>query len=120
MTLRLYADEGVDFRIASGLSRRGIDVTTALHDELIGAPRPLQLDHVSELKRVIVSSDTDVLELADAARSARQRFPGLIFILPRTPVGTAIRNIALLATALQPSDIESWIEWVPAQVHKRA
>lgn len=116
MTLRLYADETVDLRIARGLERRGVDVKTAQHDELIGAPRPLQLEHVSELKRVIVSTDADFLELADAARSARQRFPGLIFILPSTKVDTAIRSIALLATALRPSDIESWIEWVPAHV----
>lgn len=114
MTLRLYADEGVDLRIANGLQRRGIDVTTALHDELLGAPRPLQLEHATELKRVVVTGDSDFLELADAARSARQRFPGLVFILPRTPIGTAIRSIALLATALRPEDIDSWIEWIPA------
>ncbi len=116
MTLRLYADEGVDVRIAHGLARRDIDVSTAADDGLIGAPRPLQIEHASELKRVIVSADLDFLELADAARSARQRFPGLIFILPRTNVGTAIRNIALLASALEPQDIESWIEWIPAIV----
>lgn len=114
MTLRLYADEGVDLRITNGLSRRGIDVTTALHDELIGAPRFLQIEHATELKRVIVSSDADFLELADSARSAKQHFPGLIFIMPKTSVGTAIRSIALLATALEPGDIESWIEWIPA------
>lgn len=114
MTLRLYADDGVDLRIARGLARRGIDVTTAANDGLLGAPRPLQLGHASELERVIVSCDADFLELCDAARSARQQFPGMIFILPETPVGAAIRSIALLATALQPADIESWVEWIPA------
>jgi hypothetical protein len=39
-------------------------------------------------------------------------FPGVIFILPSTSVGDAVRGITLLASVLDAGDVENWIEWI--------
>ncbi len=109
MSLRLYADECVDSRITSGLRRRGIDVVTAAEVRLLGAADADQLSQARSLGRVLVSADTDFLQLCASATSS----PGLIFIVPEAPLGPAVRAIDLVATALEPEEMANRIEWVP-------
>lgn len=112
MTLRLYADECVDARIVAGLRRRGIDIVTAAEEDLLGAHDDTHLQRASELDRVVVSNDQDFLRLAHQRAEGGADHPGLLFILPRTPIGNAVRSIALVSQAKTPEDLRNWIEWI--------
>jgi predicted nuclease of predicted toxin-antitoxin system len=107
--LRLYVDECVDARITAGLRRRGIDVVTAAEVQLLGAVDAEHLSRATSLGRVLVSADTDFLQLCASDTSS----PGLIFIVPESPVGPVVRAIDLIATALEPEEMTNRIEWVP-------
>ena len=113
MSLGLYADECVDARIVAGLRRRGVDVTTAADQALLGAGNEQHLIRASDLGRTIVTADQDFLRMAHERIVASVAVPGLVFIQPGTRVGEVVRAIALLAQVLDPADMVSWIEWVP-------
>ena len=110
MPLRLYTDECVDARIVAGLRRRGVHVTTAADENLLGADDEVHFDRANELGLVIVTADHDFLNLVHERSDGHH---GLLFILPRTSVGDAVRAIALAADILEPAEIENWIEWIP-------
>jgi hypothetical protein len=113
VVLQLYADECVDARVVAGLRRRAVIVTTAADEGLLGATDEQHFARAHELGRVIVTADQDFLRLAQAQLEAGARFPGLVFILPATPVGEAIRAIAVVATVVDPEHMVNWIEWIP-------
>lgn len=113
MPLALYADECVDARIVRGLQRRGVDVVTAADEALLGATDEQHLARATALHRVIVTADHDFLVLARHRLDGDSPFPGILFILPETSVGDAVREILLRATLFDPSDIAGGIEWVP-------
>ncbi len=113
MPLRLYADECVDARVVAGLRRRGVNITTAGDQGLLGRPDEHHLLRAAELGRIVVTCDGDFLRLVRERTERRERHDGLIFILPRTTVGDAVRAIALAAEVLDPPDMADWIEWVP-------
>jgi predicted nuclease of predicted toxin-antitoxin system len=111
--LRLYADECVDARIVTGLRRRTVDVVSAADEKLLGAADAVHLARAIALARVVLTGDADFLALAHQRVDAGGRHPGIIFILPRSAVGDVIRAVALVVEALEPSEIDRWIEWVP-------
>ena len=112
MALHLYADECVDARIVAGLRRRGVDIVTAADERLLGADDETHLQRASELDRVVVSSDQDFLRLAHQRAEDGADHPGLLFILPRTAIGVAVRGIALVSQAKTAQDVRSWVEWI--------
>jgi predicted nuclease of predicted toxin-antitoxin system len=112
MALGMYADECVDARIVAGLRRRGIDVVTVADEGLQGAADEQQLWRARELRRVIVTCDHDFLVLARSHLDAGVEFPGVVFILPATVVGDAVRGVALIATLLDAGEMVNRIEWV--------
>lgn len=83
---------------------------TAGDADLLGASDEQQLRRATEMARVVLTGDHDFLRLTQAPSVA---FPGLIFLLPATPLGEAIRAVAFLATILEPADMENRVEWVP-------
>jgi hypothetical protein len=89
MPLRLYADECVDARIVNGLRRRGIDIVTVVDEGLISAPDETHLQRAIALGRVIMTADKDFLRLAHATATSGGHHPGVLYILPATPVGEA-------------------------------
>ena len=113
MPLRLYADECVDARVVAGLRRRSIDVVAVADEHLRGASDEAQLARAATLGRAILTADADFLALVHQRAASGERHPGVIFILPRTGVGDAIRAVAFVAETLDQHEIENWIEWVP-------
>ncbi len=113
MPLRLYADECVDARVVAGLRRRRIDVMSAADAGLLGASDEAHFERATELGRVMVTNDHDFLGMVHERIEARQSHPGLLFLLPGTSVGAAIRGLALAVEVLEPADMRTWIEWVP-------
>jgi predicted nuclease of predicted toxin-antitoxin system len=63
LPLRLYVDECVDARIITGLRRRGIPVTTAADQDLLGAEDEVHLEQAKFLGMVLVTNDYDFLRL---------------------------------------------------------
>ena len=112
MSLRLYADECVNGHLVAGLRRRGIDVVTAADEELRGADDPAQLERAIALGRTMVTGDQDFLPLVNQLLRDGLEFPGLIFILPRTTVGAALRSIVVLVEATQAPAMRNRIEWI--------
>lgn len=113
MPLRVYADECVDARIVAGVRRRGVDMVTAADEGMLGRADQDHLTRAIDLGRIVLSADHDFLRLAQERVEAADPFPGLIFILPATRVGDAVRAIALMAETLSPDNLKGWIEWVP-------
>ena len=113
MPLTLYADECVDARIVAGLRRRGVDVVSAADEGLLGAPDETHLDRATASSRVVVTNDHDFLRIAHERAEEGRPHSGVLFILPQTSVGEAIRGVALAAEVLGPTDMHSWIEWIP-------
>lgn len=112
MPLRLYANECVDARIVAGVRRRSIEVVTAADEGLLGSSDEAQFERAEALGRVIVSSDQDFLRLAHARAEAGDEHPGLLFILPQTAIGDAVRRITLVSQAKEPADLKGWVEWI--------
>ncbi len=74
-TMRYHLDEHIDFAVAQGLRRRGIDVTTTADAGLRGAD---DLDHIVFAVangRVIFSNDPDFLRLHDQG----VEHPGIVY-----------------------------------------
>lgn len=112
MAVSLYVDECVDMRIVTGLRRRHVDAFSAIEAGFAGAPDEQHMARAMDLGRVVLTADQDFLRMAHARTEAAQPFAGVIFILPRTTVGDAIRAIMVLM-ALPPSEFEGRIHWVP-------
>jgi len=106
----LYADECVDARIIDGLRRRGIHVTTAADQGLLGATDQTHLAQVGKLSLVLLTADHDFLELVSDGNTEH---PGILFIQPRTAVGAAVRALALAVEVLDSDELTNWIEWIP-------
>lgn len=113
MSLLLYADECVDARIVNGLRRRGIDVVSVVEEGSLGASDEHHLERASELGRVVLTADQDFLRLAHERAMAGVQHPGLFYLLPATPVGEAVRAIAMLCVAMTADEMVDWIEWIP-------
>jgi hypothetical protein len=112
MPLKLAADECVDGRIVLGVRARGIDVATAAEQNLLGASDDEHLSRSVASERVLVTSDHDFLTLVHARLGDGLHFPGLLFILPRTPVGDAVRAIVDIALTLEEQRLANNIYWI--------
>lgn len=109
---RLYADESTDGRLVAGLRRRGIDIVTAAEENLLGADDRRQLPRAMTLNRTLVTYDRDHLRLAVQLLQDGREFPGLLYICPRTPVGTALRSIVALVETTEAPAMRNRIEWI--------
>lgn len=112
MAVGLYVDECVDMRIVAGLRRRHVDAFSVVEAGFAGESDERHMERAIQLGRVVLTTDQDFLRMAHARTQAARPFSGVIFILPRTTVGDAIRAILVLM-ALPPSDFEARIHWVP-------
>jgi predicted nuclease of predicted toxin-antitoxin system len=62
--IRFHCDEHIDPAIASGLRRRGIDVTTTVEAGLLGATDEQHLEFARTQQRLVITKDTDFLRLS--------------------------------------------------------
>lgn len=114
MSLAYYFDHHVDERVAHGLRQHGLDVlltkdegTQQLADELL-------LSRAAGLNRVLVSNDSDFLEITARWLEQGQRFTGLVSIRNQyIPVGKAIDDLRLIAEVLTSEDMMNHVEYIP-------
>jgi hypothetical protein len=78
-----------------------------------GASDEQHLLRAESLGRVLLSADRDFLRLVHERHERDESHPGLVFVLPRTDVGDAVRAIVIVVQVLEPEDMAGWVEFVP-------
>lgn len=79
MALRLYLNHNVPRAVAEGLALRDVDVLTAYADGSHESLDPILLDRATELGRVLVSMDDDLLKEAARRQKAGIDFAGVLY-----------------------------------------
>jgi predicted nuclease of predicted toxin-antitoxin system len=108
-TIRFHLDEHIDFAVAQGLRRRGIDVTTTAEASLLGSDDLEQIAFAAEDKRVIVSNDRDFLRLHDQG----VEHPGIVYCHQQSrSIGEMIRTLELLWEILELEEMRNQVEFI--------
>lgn len=111
--LKLYVDENVDVRIVEGLRRRGVAVTSALEEGLLGASDEEHFKRASSLKAAIFTHDHHFVEIAIQKDLQREGHFGVIFVeMHRLSLGECIRRLALYADVLSGEEMIDAIEFL--------
>ncbi len=106
--MRFHLDEQMDHAIATGLRRRGIDVTTTSDARLVSASDLEHIEYARRTHRVIVTEDTDYLTHANAGVEHN----GIVFCR-RTlrTIGQIIEFLVLIDACLSEEDMRGEIEY---------
>jgi predicted nuclease of predicted toxin-antitoxin system len=107
--IRFHLDEHISARIAAGLRRRHIDVTTAAEAGLAGADDAAQLEFATSSGRVLVTHDADFLRLhAGGAAHA-----GIAYCRQgAAPIGELLRLLVLIHDLLSPEEMAGRVEFL--------
>lgn len=106
--LRFHLDEQVNPRIAQGLQRRGIDVTTTVDAGLRTLDDDSQFAYVRRTGRILVTSDAGFV----ARHIAGEQHPGIVFYQPQSrSIGQMIAFLALVAEVMTPDDMKNRLEY---------
>jgi Domain of unknown function (DUF5615) len=106
-------DHHVHAAITEGLRRRGVDVITAYEDGTAELDDQGLLERATQLGRVLFSQDEDLLTLTHHWLQTGRAFAGLIYAHQLSvTIGRAIRDLELLAQALDPEDMRNHIEFI--------
>jgi hypothetical protein len=114
MAISFYMDVHVPFAITEQLRRRGVDVLVAQEDGARRFSDPDLLDRASELGRVFVTQDADLLIEASARGRTGGSFVGIIYA-PQTGVtiGQCVENLELIAKASEPAEWVNRVGYLP-------
>jgi hypothetical protein len=108
-TIRFHLDENCDPRIAAGLRRHGIDVTTAADAGLLQAEDEEQLAFAISEGREVFAQDADLLRL-DAAGF---QHPGIAYCHRESrSLGEVIRRLTLSWEIYDPEEMRNWVEYL--------
>jgi hypothetical protein len=112
--LLLYMDHCVSGPITVGLRQRGVDVVTADEDGTAQLDDDALLDRATSLGRILFSQDKDLLAIARLRQQSGRDFAGVAYAHQlRISIGDAIRDLELLAKALDPEDMRNRVEYLP-------
>src|SRR5438046_2233147 len=107
-------DHHVPAAITAELRRRGVDVMTAQEDGSDQLDDELLLERARQLDRVLFSQDRDLLRIANEWLRSGRDFTGLVYAHQLSiTIGQAIRDLELIAQALDPEDLRNHIEFLP-------
>jgi hypothetical protein len=107
-------DHHIHGAMTRGLRLRGVDVLTANED---GGARmgdePL-LRRATDLGRMFVTEDDDLLEIAHQWSKSGQSFAGLVYTKPLSMgIGKAIEDLHLIAEVYEPDQVVNFILYIP-------
>lgn len=109
MEIRYHLDEHMDPAIATGLRRRGVDVTTTVEEGLAGASDLEQLAYAARNDRVLVTRDSDFLALS----SEGVPHAGIAFWHSRhRSLGQLILDLTLLWRVYAAEDMAGRVEYL--------
>lgn len=105
--VRYFTDQHLPQPVVEGLKRRGIDVLTAHEADRCTLPDIDQLEFAKNESRVIVTFDSDFLDLHDAGHSHH----GIAWC-PATKygIGELVQMLVLLHAVLTPDDMKDHVE----------
>jgi hypothetical protein len=117
--IRYYADENVDGKILRGLRTRGVEVLTALEDQHNETDDRLVFSRATELGRVLLSQDEDMLRIAEHWQRSSIDFAGLIYAHKlRATVGQYIDDLDLIYQCETAEEYINRIERLPLRSAK--
>lgn len=100
--------------VTSALRLRSIDVLTAQEDGSAELADDALLRRATELRRVLVSQDEDLLREGARWSSERQDFSGIIYAHQlRITIGQMVEDLELIATATSRDEWWGRIEYLP-------
>ena len=106
--LRFHLDEQVNPRIALGLRRRGIDVTTTVEAGLRTLDDGVQLNYAIRTGRVLVTSDAGFI----ARHQAGEKHRGIVYYQPQSrSIGDMVAFLSLMAEVLTPDEMHDRLEY---------
>jgi predicted nuclease of predicted toxin-antitoxin system len=107
--IRLHLDENVDTDVALALRRHGIDVTTTQEVGLRTQSDSAQLDFIRGERRVLMTHDTDFLQIAGATSD----HPGIVYCgKAARSIGEIIRGLILIYEVLTPEEMRGQVEFL--------
>jgi uncharacterized protein with PIN domain len=108
-TIRFHLDEHCDPRVAEGLRRRGIDVTTTSDAGLLGAPDEDHFAFALREVRVIFTEDCDFLR----RHAAGLQHAGIAYCHQQSrDLGEIILSLALLWDIYEPAEMMNRVEFI--------
>ncbi|MEX2092758.1 MAG: DUF5615 family PIN-like protein [Pirellulales bacterium] len=109
MAIRFHLDENVSNAIALALRRRGVDVSTAVDAELLGADDSEHLRFAKLEGRVVVTHDDDFTRIhADGFSHA-----GVCYCpKDKHPIGDLIRLLVLVHECFEEEEIQGHLEYL--------
>lgn len=108
-TIRFHLDENCDPRIAHGLRRLGIDVTTTPDVGMRNATDQEQLAYAIATGRMIVTQDVGFLRAAAAGTG----HPGIGFYAHQSrTVGQVIHSLQLIWEVYEPHEMVNCVEYL--------
>ena len=114
MSVPLYIDHHVKAAITEGLRNRGVDVLTCAEDGTDQSDDNEILRRATQLGRTVFTQDDDFLAVADRWLEGGQEFTGVIYAHQLgITIGQAIRDLELIAKALEPDEMRNRIEFLP-------
>ena len=110
MKVSFLMDVHVPFAVTKALRLRGIDVLTAQEDDAAELDDLSLLRRATELSRMLVTQDRDLLREGDECLERQELFFGVVYSHRiRVPVGRMIADLALMGEA---STAGEWINVV--------
>ena len=114
MPYGLYMDVHVPAAITEGLRRRGIDVLTSQEDGTREADDESLLQRATELNRILLTRDDDLLAIAADRQRAGRKFAGVVYAHPLGPgIGGVIEDLELLLLCATPHEINNRVTYLP-------
>lgn len=114
MSVGLYMDVHVPAAITRGLLLRGVDVITAQLDRTSELNDARLLDRATELGRVLVSQDDDLLAEATKRQRHGQYFAGVIYAHQLAiTIGRAINDLEVLGRVGSLEEFANRVEYLP-------
>lgn len=107
--ITFYVDEHFPIQIVRALRGRAVDVLTTQEAQRSGTTDPDQLNYAVQCNRVLVTYDTDFLQL----NALGQQHIGIVFVHQRTSIRTIIDDLILIATASTWEELTQQVIYIP-------
>lgn len=114
MSISFYMDVHVPYAITDQLRVREVDVLTAQEDQTRESSDPDLLDRASELGRIFVTQDADLLIEASVRQRTGGSFVGIIYA-PQTgiTIGQCVENLELIAKTTEAEEWVNRVDYLP-------
>ena len=114
MSLAFYMDVHVPEAITEGLRGKGIDVLTAQKDETTEWSDSELIDRATQLNRILVSHDADMLIESKVRQESGQPFSGVVYGHQlKLTIGKAVLNLELIANVMTAEEMANQVVRIP-------